>query len=41
MDEEDFEGVGDANDGDEGHDAALQPAKAGEIEREDGEDKDG
>ena len=41
VDEEDLEGVGDADDGDEGHDAALQPAEAGEIEREDGEDEDG
>ncbi len=31
--------VGDADDGDEGHDAALQPAEAGEVEREDGEDQ--
>jgi hypothetical protein len=41
MDEEDLEGIGDADDGDEGHDASLQPAKAGEIERQDGEDQHG
>ena len=41
MDEEDLECVGDADDGDEAHDAALQPAEPGEVEREDGEDQDG
>src|ERR1039458_2304534 len=39
MDEEDLEGVGDANDGDAAHDAALQPAEPGEVECEDGEDQ--
>jgi hypothetical protein len=40
VDEKYLECVGDADDRDEGHDAAFQPAKAGEIEREDGEDQD-
>ncbi len=41
VDEEDLECVRDADDGDERHDAALQPAESGEIEGEDGEDEDG
>src|SRR5882757_4014628 len=41
MDEENFKSITEADDGDEGHDASLEPAEAGEIEREDGKDEHG
>lgn len=41
MREKDLEAVAEADDADEGHDAALEPAEAGEVEGEDGEDEDG
>ena len=39
--EEDLKAVAETDDADERHDAALEPAKAGEIEGEDGKDEDG
>jgi len=38
VDEEDFKAVAEADDADEGHDAALEPEEAGEVERENSED---